>query len=121
MPVGSLTYVSDVPFDQVEEGDIIAYTAGDDFVTHRVQEVTQEGLVTKGDANQSADITYCTASNYVGTVTACIPVLGYLVSYGFSFAGKIAFLAFGLLCVGCFVASMIINKLKKAAVATPET
>lgn len=121
LPVGSLTYVSDVPFDQVEEGDIIAYTAGDDFVTHRVQEVTHEGLVTKGDANQSADITYCTASNYVGTVIVCIPVLGYLVSYGFSFAGKIAFLAFGLLCVGCFIASVIINKLKKATVATPET
>ena len=125
IPTGSLVYVKQAEPGQVKAEEVIAFYGVRDtaaIITHRVVEnrtLTGE-FITKGDANQSADITYCTASNYVGTVTACIPVLGYLVSYGFSFAGKIAFLAIGLLCVGCFAASMIINKLKKATVATPK-
>ena len=54
LPVGSLCFI-DCQQKEPETGDIISYKAGDSVITHRVAEVTDEGYVTKGDANNSKD------------------------------------------------------------------
>lgn len=43
--------------DDVTAGDVVTFWSGskDEFVTHRVVEVTERGLVTKGDANDLTD------------------------------------------------------------------
>ena len=41
--------------DEVEENDIITYKYKDDFVTHRVIEINEKEIITKGDANTSKD------------------------------------------------------------------
>ncbi len=41
--------------DDIKENDIITYKYKDDFVTHRVIEINEEQIITKGDANTSKD------------------------------------------------------------------
>ncbi len=41
--------------NEVEENDIITYKYKDDFVTHRVIEINEKEIITKGDANTSKD------------------------------------------------------------------
>lgn len=56
--VGSLVYIDkNYDTDSVEVGDIIAFTLNDGSkVTHRVNAITEEGIITKGDANEDVDI-----------------------------------------------------------------
>ena len=39
----------------IETGDVITYKSGNDFITHRVIQKKIDSVVTKGDANSSAD------------------------------------------------------------------
>ena len=58
IPTGSLCIVNiRRPYEKVEEGDVIVYVRKYDGlrIIHRVIEVTDEGLVTKGDHNQISD------------------------------------------------------------------
>lgn len=41
--------------DDVKENDIITYKYKEDFVTHRVIEINEKEIITKGDANTSKD------------------------------------------------------------------
>ncbi len=41
--------------DDVKENDIITYRYKEDFVTHRVIEINEDEIITKGDANTSKD------------------------------------------------------------------
>ena len=54
LPVGSVCIV-DCQQRSPDKGDIISYKAGEGIVTHRVIEVTEDGYVTKGDANDTKD------------------------------------------------------------------
>ena len=55
--VGSLVFVKDAEITDFEKDDIVTFKIGngDTVVTHRVTQVTKEGLKTKGDANHSED------------------------------------------------------------------
>lgn len=62
-----------------EIGDIITYRLGNSYVTHRVIRKTEEGFVTKGDANGAEDSAYVRESQIEGLVIFSVPVLGYAV------------------------------------------
>lgn len=83
---GAVVFVSDVPTDQIEEGDVVTYERGDSQpVTHRVVDVVREDgerqFVTKGDANEDADSTPVSANAVVGTVSFHVPLIGYVVAF----------------------------------------
>ena len=79
IPTGSLCIVNiRIPYEKIEEGDVIVYVRKSDGlrIIHRVIEVTDEGLVTKGDHNQISDGLSTTADNYFGTSLVHIPGVG---------------------------------------------
>ncbi len=41
--------------NKVKKGDIISYNSGDVIVTHRIVEINDEEIITKGDANNAND------------------------------------------------------------------
>lgn len=87
--VGSLIYVKDVDYTQLEAGDVITFMLDEDTVaTHRIVEVvpdeTDSSVLrfrTKGDANEAVDGSLVHYKNVVGTPVFTIPKLGYLADY----------------------------------------
>ena len=58
-------------------------------VTHRAVEITENGIVTKGDNNKEIDSNKVTKQNFVGKDLFWIPKVGYLVKTFQSTKGKI--------------------------------
>jgi signal peptidase len=79
---GSMAIVNEnASYDDVQVGDIIAFqSATGDKVTHRVIAITDEGMETKGDANDMSDGVSTTRSNFVGITVTTIPQLGYFMA-----------------------------------------
>ncbi len=66
-------------YDELEVGDVIAFTNGRISVTHRIYEM-RDGLIrTKGDANESPDQYFISEGNYFGRYVGSIPLAGYAV------------------------------------------
>lgn len=92
---GAVVFVSDVPADRIQSGDVITYRTGSGDattpVTHRVVDVNeQEGghsFVTRGDANEDPDPSPVPESGVIGQVSFHIPLIGYVVSFASSPAG----------------------------------
>jgi signal peptidase len=78
---GSLAYTTSMILpEEVREQDIIAYRMGrEQAVLHRVIRIDEDGqcFLTKGDANQEADIGEVSYSRYLGKFVFSIPYLGY--------------------------------------------
>ena len=92
--------------DDIQEGDIITYEDGDDFVTHRVISVNDSGYIAKGDANNAEDQAIL-KDQVIGKVVKILPNYGvwfkvittpkiiamvcvtlFLFSLAFSYTGK---------------------------------
>ena len=65
--------------DSYVPGDIISFDTGSSIVTHRILEVTEEGFVTKGDANNTEDMNKVTPAQVVGKVVLVIPGVGTVI------------------------------------------
>ncbi len=91
IPVGSLLYVETAQPETVADGEIIAFQSGDSVVTHRVLEnrQVQGEFVTKGDANQEADLEPVPYEGLIGRVVRHIPYLGELMLLYTTTAGKV--------------------------------
>lgn len=87
--VGSLIYVKEVDYKQLEAGDVITFMLDEDtLATHRIVEVVPDDedpdvlrYRTKGDANDAEDGSLVHYKNVVGTPVFTIPQLGYLANY----------------------------------------
>ena len=90
---GSRVFI-DTTYRDVKERDIIAFETGGVFVTHRVVQVTDEGYVTKGDANGSEDPGILPQSALRGRVVMWLPWLGYAAKTMSTPAGITAIVAF---------------------------
>lgn len=77
---GSLVLVDRNSRD-VDERNIVAFKSGDTLVIHRIEKVTVDGYVTKGDANDSADPALLKRENLEGRVVMWIPYAGYAVKF----------------------------------------
>lgn len=75
---GSLVYI-DTNYDvnSMQKGDIIAFELLDGSkVTHRVYDITEDGIVTKGDANDNVDISPIRKSQIIGKNVYQVPFIG---------------------------------------------
>ncbi|MBQ8927178.1 MAG: signal peptidase I [Oscillospiraceae bacterium] len=81
LPVGSACFVSTYSrYEDVRVGDVIAYRLSDEMlVTHRAVAVTDEGIITQGDMNNTPDETPVTAELYIGKTVFALPHLGALL------------------------------------------
>ena len=66
--------------DEYEEEDIVTYMLNGDFITHRVKRIDTSTIITKGDANNTADFTLAEDTNIIGEVIFKIPKIGYIQS-----------------------------------------
>lgn len=91
IPQGSVVFLEPAEAPQIEAGEVIAFTAEDSVVIHRVvQNRTVEGeFVTKGDANPVEDITPVPYAALLGRMRWHLPVLGGLLALYSSPAGKL--------------------------------
>ena len=86
---GSVIYVKDVDYRELEAGDVITFMLDEDTIaTHRIVEVVpdeEDASVlryrTKGDANEAEDGSLVHYKNVVGSPVFTIPYLGYVASY----------------------------------------
>lgn len=61
--------------DEYQLGDIVTYQSGDDFITHRIIEETDDYIIAKGDANNTND-NPIDKSLVLGKVVQIIPKVG---------------------------------------------
>ena len=73
---GSVCFINrHTKFNSIKEKDIIAFKYNDGtLVTHRAVEITENGIVTKGDNNKEIDSNKVTKNNnnYLYSITICI-------------------------------------------------
>ena len=87
--VGSLIYVKDVDYRQLEAGDVITFMLDENTVaTHRIIQVVPDEdepevlrYATQGDANDAPDGKLVHFENVIGTPVFTIPKLGYVANY----------------------------------------
>lgn len=103
IPTGSVIFtLSD---EEICIGDIITFQKQGTVITHRIDGRTQNGYITKGDANSLVDAGTVSIDQIIGKVLFYIPYLGYLISFFQSFP-----LLFILICLLCASVSKIIRK-----------
>lgn len=66
--------------DKYFVGDIVTYKTIGTPVTHRIIEETENGFITKGDANNTPD-TEISNNDIIGKVILTVPNIGYLISF----------------------------------------
>jgi len=88
LPLGGVVFIKPVEPTDIGPGSIIAYRSGEPLITHRVVDVIDESelsFITKGDANQSPDLSPdlspVPAASVVGKVIFDVPYLGYLAAF----------------------------------------
>ena len=67
--------------DDYQVGDIISYSTGKSMVTHRILEITPDGYITKGDANNSQDVAPIPPIAVTGEVIKTIPGVGHIITF----------------------------------------
>lgn len=72
-------------------------------------EVTGDGFVTKGDANNSHDLGVVTPDDYIGKNVCTIPYLGYVLRYICITSGKIMAITI-LICIALLLCILPPNK-----------
>lgn len=107
LPVDSVCFVSTYSrFDALEAGDVIAFRVQEDgmLVTHRAIAVTEKGVYTRGDANDTPDPDPVTRENYIGKTVFALPRLGALFRAVQTVKGMavLGLCAAGLVILGCF-------------------
>ena len=95
---GSICFINhNTPFESLQEGQVIAFKTGDMLVTHRIARIDPDGIVTKGDANNTKDSAKVTKENYIGKNEAVLPYVGRLPLFASSGSGRyLMFVAFGV-------------------------
>lgn len=79
---GDFVFVKEYPFDKINIDDVITFQTTDKMlVTHRVKELEENGLITKGDANATVDGEEVTPDRVVGSVIKIIPYLGKVLLF----------------------------------------
>jgi signal peptidase len=79
IPVGSVVVIKPVNTETLKTGDIICFKLSEPTsITHRIFNVTDEGFVTKGDANEGPDQWIVKKESVIGKVILTIPYIGYI-------------------------------------------
>lgn len=81
---GSIVFVEHINPKNIQKGDIVSYfpeNNEDSIVTHRVLEINNEFITTKGDANNIGDLDKITPERIRGKVVFSLPFVGYLLNW----------------------------------------
>lgn len=90
---GSIVGVKPIAYEQIKVGDIITFKDPEGrTITHRVRQITENGLITKGDANDAEDSAPATKDRIIGEVQFSVPLVGYLIEFVKSKVGMMVFL-----------------------------
>lgn len=90
---GSVVAVGPADFKEIKQGDIITFKDPEGMtITHRVVEVTEGELRTKGDANDGVDTAPVTPERLIGKVHYSVPLIGYFIEFAKSGAGMLVLL-----------------------------
>jgi signal peptidase len=77
--VGSVVVIKPVDPETLKIGDIICFTLTEPTsITHRIINITDEGFITKGDANEDPDQWIVKKENVIGKVILTVPFIGYI-------------------------------------------
>ena len=96
LPTWSLCVINTrASYDSIQTGDIVVYyRRSDDMrIIHRVIEITPDGMITKGDANQTSDGLSIGRDNLFGKSLFHIPYLGYCSKLAETPTAKVAMFA----------------------------
>lgn len=112
IPTGSLVYTKEIPPEEVEEDDVIAFYGSVDnraIITHRVvsNQIVSGEITTKGDANEQPDPMPVSYDSVIGKVELSIPVIGRILALIASRTGK-------LIAIVMIVSSVILHLLAGA-------
>ncbi len=96
LKTGDVVYVEHYSSEEFRKGDLVCFYGNVNNTTpttHRVVSNDQENhqLITKGDANQTEDITPVSYSSILGRVAFCTPKIGYIFEGLNSIYGKILY------------------------------
>lgn len=82
LKVGSILYYHKEKIDEFKKNDVLVYTTRDHIISHRIVEISEDGFITKGDANTNIDSNEVFEEQILGKGTNwCIPYLGYYTDY----------------------------------------
>jgi signal peptidase len=101
----------------VKVGDVIAFRAaalGGEIALHRVTEVTDKGVYTKGDDNKKADNQLITSREYVGTAVFHTNIFANYIGKLQNPAGLAAFLLFPIAGTGFLIFALDVFVKRKA-------
>jgi signal peptidase len=77
--VGSVVVIKPVDPETLEIGDIICFTLTEPTsITHRIKNITDQGFITQGDANEDPDQWIVKKENVIGKAVFTVPFIGYL-------------------------------------------
>ncbi len=120
IPVGSIVVIKPANPETLKIGDIICFkieTESATTVTHRIFDITSQGFITKGDANEDPDQWIVKKENVIGKVTAVIPFLGYL---GYFVRTPIGFILLIIIPASIIIIMEIRNIVKELRKQKPE-
>ncbi len=91
LPVGCMCFVNTkTPYDSIRTGDVISFRVSEDMrVTHRAVRITEDGIVTRGDENDTEDPDPVTQENYIGKTVFALPYVGRMLGGLHTLPGKI--------------------------------
>jgi signal peptidase len=79
IPVGGIVVIKPVDPETLKIGDIICFQLSQPTsITHRIINITDEGFITKGDANEDPDTWIVKKENVIGKAVFTVPFIGYL-------------------------------------------
>ncbi|MGD8192669.1 signal peptidase I [Brevibacillus ginsengisoli] len=91
---GSIVAVKPVEFSDIHKGDIVTFKDLEQrTITHRVIDIVDGQLITKGDANDGKDTSPVSKDRVIGKVQYSVPYAGYVIEFIKSKLGMLLFLA----------------------------
>ncbi len=110
-PIGS-------PFNrEIVPGTIITFKGDKGPVTHRALSISENSIITKGDANEDPDVNPVPVSSVIGAYIFKVPYVGYLITFTRTRMGW--FLA--ILIPTAILLGFVVKDILKEAFATEET
>lgn len=82
LTVGGILYYHEKNIEDFNTNDILVYELNDHIISHRVHDITENGFITKGDANNSYDSLLVNEEQILGEGTNwSIPYIGYYADF----------------------------------------
>lgn len=107
---GDFIFVKTGAYTDIKEKDIITFIVNDEIVTHRAVEITEEGIITQGDANNVEDERKVKSDDFIGTYMIRLPYFGYFIVW---LQKPLVFISLCILLAGYLIGIYIIDTKKE--------